>query len=260
MLRKFTKFAKIAKLFFCAALYNTHMNKHSYVQYDVETSGMQLAKDEAIQVRGGLAKRVYGLVATQLLVTLGWVAGVSMHPPLQHFVVTQPSLQLAFAVSGLLILCPLSIYKHKHPHNLLLLAAFTVCQTYQLGVVAAALVQASETRLLLNGFAITAGIFLSASLYVHWTKRDLTWLEGGLGMGLFVLAFVAIAALWSTDNTLHIVLAASGVSIFAGYILYDTSLMVHRMTPDDAVEAAVQLYLDILNLFLCVLQMLQSSE
>lgn len=167
---------------------------------------------------------------------------------------------VVFAVSGLLILCPLSAYKHKHPHNLMLLTAFTVCQSYPLGVVAAVVVRASETWLLLSSFAITAGILLSTSLYVHLTNRDLTWLEGGLGVSVFVLAFATVAALWSAVNTLHIVIAASGVSIFAGYVLYDMSLMIHHMTPDDAAEATVQLYLDILNLFLCTLELLQTIE
>ena len=47
--------------------------------------------------------------------------------------------------------------------------------------------------------------------------------------------------------------------IFSGYVLYDTSTMLLHMTPDDAIVAVIQLYLDVVNLFLCVLQVLDTS-
>ena len=50
---------------------------------------------------------------------------------------------------------------------------------------------------------------------------------------------------------------------FVGYILYDTSLMLHYMGTDDYVLAAVSLYLDLINLFIYlmdVLRMLQGGD
>ena len=39
---------------------------------------------------------------------------------------------------------------------------------------------------------------------------------------------------------------------FCGYILYDTSNLIHKYGVDDYVPAALELYLDVLNLFLKV--------
>ena len=41
-----------------------------------------------------------------------------------------------------------------------------------------------------------------------------------------------------------------GVLLFSGYICYDTYMIATRMGPGDEVIAALELYLDIINLFL----------
>lgn len=51
-----------------------------------------------------------------------------------------------------------------------------------------------------------------------------------------------------------------GALIFIGYILYDTSNLIHVHGPDDYIVATVMLYLDIVNLFLYLLQLLQSLQ
>ena len=51
-----------------------------------------------------------------------------------------------------------------------------------------------------------------------------------------------------------------GSLIFSGYILYDTSMIMHCYGPDDYVMAAIQLYLDIINLFLYLLELLRMLQ
>jgi len=50
--------------------------------------------------------------------------------------------------------------------------------------------------------------------------------------------------------------SAGGALIFCGYIVFDTWRILHQIQPDDYVEAAIQLYLDIVNLFLHILEIL----
>jgi len=47
-----------------------------------------------------------------------------------------------------------------------------------------------------------------------------------------------------------------GVLVFTGYILYDTSMIIHRFGPDDYIIASVELYIDLINLFLFILSLL----
>jgi len=51
-----------------------------------------------------------------------------------------------------------------------------------------------------------------------------------------------------------------GVGAAAGYILYDTSQIMHHLGPDDYVEGAISLYLDLINLFLYLLEFLRTLQ
>jgi FtsH-binding integral membrane protein len=52
-------------------------------------------------------------------------------------------------------------------------------------------------------------------------------------------------------------LAVGGAGIFSIYIVYDTNELILRHSVDEYVWASVGLYLDIINLFLKLLQILQ---
>jgi len=48
--------------------------------------------------------------------------------------------------------------------------------------------------------------------------------------------------------------------IFCGYIIYDTDNVIKRYTYDEYIWAAVSLYLDVINLFLSLLQLLRAAD
>lgn len=48
--------------------------------------------------------------------------------------------------------------------------------------------------------------------------------------------------------------------IFSAYLVYDTDQLIKRYTYDQFILASVALYLDILNLFISILQILNSSR
>ena len=58
----------------------------------------------------------------------------------------------------------------------------------------------------------------------------------------------------------HMVFVIFGVALFVGFILYDTNRVMKIYGPDDAIMASIELYLDILNLFLYILEMLSSMQ
>merc|ERR1712166_1706923 len=56
------------------------------------------------------------------------------------------------------------------------------------------------------------------------------------------------------------VFSLMGALLFSGYILYDTSVIMLHMGPDDYIMASVSLYLDIINLFLYLLEILRFMQ
>merc|ERR1719271_1329377 len=110
----------------------------------------------------------------------------------------------------------------------------------------------------LQALVLTAAVFISLTSYVLVTKKDFSFLGGALFAGLIILI------VWSLLNAFfdfglggRMVFSLAGALVFVGYILYDTSLLMHHLGPDDYIIAAVTLYLDIINLFLYLLEILR---
>jgi len=57
---------------------------------------------------------------------------------------------------------------------------------------------------------------------------------------------------------LYMLYMYAGPLIFAGFVLYDTSQIMNRLAPGDEVNGAISLYLDLINLFLYILEILSS--
>ena len=106
---------------------------------------------------------------------------------------------------------------------------------------------------------MTFMMFCSLTVFVLWTRQDLAWLQAWLCVGLLTLIGFSLMQWFVWSPWLQVLLAWSGTVVFSGFVLYDTSLLVHRFGPDEAIDACLILYLDALNLFLSLLGMLQSS-
>jgi hypothetical protein len=62
------------------------------------------------------------------------------------------------------------------------------------------------------------------------------------------------------SSGLQIAYASLIAVVFCGYIIFDTHQILHRCSPEEYVLASVDLYLDLLNLFLAILRILNSSR
>lgn len=112
-------------------------------------------------------------------------------------------------------------------------------------------------------FFITATTFAFMSVYGYVTKRDLTGIGNILIMGLFCLILASVVNLFIRNNTADLVLSWIGVVIFVGLTAYDTqkiknlNVLGNAGTDDDkkeAIDGALTLYLDFVNLFLELLR------
>lgn len=57
---------------------------------------------------------------------------------------------------------------------------------------------------------------------------------------------------------MELVFAAGGALLFCGFIVYDTHLVMHKLSPEEYILASINLYLDIINLFLHLLRLLEA--
>merc|ERR1712110_948995 len=219
--------------------------------------------DCLIDVRVGFIRKVYGILSIQMVLSVA-VAVLFMFEPSTHkFVLSSPGLyQLAmFAPLGFLV--ALICNKNSYPLNMYLLSAFTMCEAYAVGVICAIYQEQGAGAVVLQAFILTAAIFTSLTAYTFISKKDFTFMGASLGSALWVLI------IWSVINWIfpsvfggfgHQIFALCGAILFSLYILYDTSMIMRKLGPDDYIMAAVDLYLDIINLFLFILQLLGEGD
>lgn len=242
------------------------MSKYSTLLGDVESGidnrdySFEFAEQ---QVRLGFIRKVFGLLTLQLAITVAVSAVFILSPAANLYVRHNPwTFWVAFGVSLSLILglsCS-ETARRRHPYNLIMLFTFTVCEAFLIGTVTAMY----DTDVVLLAAAITTGVTLALSLYAMQTKYDFTT-SGGVLMGvLMALIFASILSLFWHTKVLNIVISAVGAILFSCYLVFDIQLMMgghkYQISTDEYVFGALQLYLDVINLFLYILQLLNSSR
>lgn len=113
-------------------------------------------------------------------------------------------------------------------------------------------------------FFITAGTFAATSLYGYTTKKDLSGWGSFLFMGLIGLIIAMVVNIFLASTMLQFVISAVGVLVFTGLTAYDTQRIKEVYLEADgaetatkkAVMGALQLYLDFINLFIMLMNLL----
>ena len=148
------------------------------------------------------------------------------------------------------------------PYDYIILTIFTICQSYILG---AACIQYSQKAIIMAGSA-TVAITLALTLFAFQTKIDCTGAGGFLCSALTGLIVIQIINIFVKSSQMQMVTASIGVLLFSAYLVYDTQLVVggthhkYQFGIDEHVFATINLYLDIVNLFIYLLQLFGSGD
>uniref|UniRef100_A0A7S4SZJ9 Uncharacterized protein n=1 Tax=Alexandrium monilatum TaxID=311494 RepID=A0A7S4SZJ9_9DINO len=221
------------------------------------------------EVRNGFVRKVYSLLSVQLMVTFGialymntqltplWVA---KHLGI-YYMASFGTLAMMLGVS-----CCCADALRNFPFNYAFLAALTIGMSITVGF--ATVLYTTDSVLLALG--TTAGVFLVLTAYACLTTTDFTGIGPYLFAGLIALmmfGFVISIFSWLTGTPMvgsmvHKLYAGCGVLLFVFYIIYDTQLIVggehkkQQFAVDDYVFATIELYLDVINLFVFLLELM----
>lgn len=116
-------------------------------------------------------------------------------------------------------------------------------------------------------FFISAATFGTASLYGYTTKKDLTTFGSFLIMGALGLVIAGVVNIFLQSSVLTFAISCLAVLIFTGLTAYDTQQL--KTTYDElygeerekmGVFGALQLYLDFINIFISLLQLIGEKK
>jgi len=142
-----------------------------------------------------------------------------------------------------------------------LLYALSVMEGLVMGPLLGAIARGYPLGATIIGEAAGLSALLVAGLgtYVWISNKDFGGIGRFLFFGLIGLIVVGVVGMFVHFSPgVHLLYAVVGAALFVGFTLYDFSNIKRRYGPNDYVIATVALYLDFLNLFWFLLQILLS--
>lgn len=205
---------------------------------------------------------VYAWMASGLAMTAVVAWWVSTQPQVMRRIFTGPALLILFLVEiGLVITISAAINKISAGVATALFMLYAAINGLTLSVIFLIYTQAS----LVSTFAVCAATFAVMSIYGMVTKTDLSRLGAILFMALIGLVIATVVSMFWANSTFYWIITYAGVLIFVGLTAYDTQKlkMIASATSGDprmaarlAINGALRLYLDFINLFLFMLRIM----
>lgn len=115
---------------------------------------------------------------------------------------------------------------------------------------------ANGAMLIAQAAGLTAFALFASAAYVMVTKKDFSFLGNMLYVSVIVLILASLISVFFQMPLLNLIISCIGVIIFTGFLLYDVSRVVNG-GEDNYVMATLSIYLDILNIFQFMLNILR---
>lgn len=237
--------------------------RHGFIRKGASTDPRHSSSSCALTLARGVAHviAVYGLLSMQLGVTLATTLLFIYNSSVKNFVFEHPGLLYSAYALMLVVIIALACcgnVRRQYPTNYILLATFTIATSYLVGTISATY----ETETVLLALVMTMGVTIGLTVYAFQTKRDFTMMGGFLFSLLFIFIIWGFLQIWYRGPIANTLYAGVGAIIFSLYIVYDTQLIIggkhkkYQLSPDEYVFAALNIYLDVINLFLYILALL----
>uniref|UniRef100_H3AEG5 Glutamate ionotropic receptor NMDA type subunit associated protein 1 n=1 Tax=Latimeria chalumnae TaxID=7897 RepID=H3AEG5_LATCH len=210
-------------------------------------------------IRQAFIRKVVFLVLTvQLSVTFGFVAIFTFVDDAKLYVRRHPwTYYVSYAVFFvcLIVLTCCGNFRRQHPWNLVALSVLTLSLSYMVGMIASFY----NTDTVIIAVGITAVVCFSVVLFSLQTKYDFTSCYGVLIVCLVVLLIFSFLCIFFRNNILHIVYSSLGALLFTCFLAVDTQMILGNkelaISPEEYIFAALNLYTDIINIFLFILSL-----
>ena len=241
----------------------------------IRTTGVAGAR--AAQIDEGLRahmNKVYGTMSVGMLITfaVAWAVGTSpgllavfrdpatLQPNILGWIVMFAPLIMVFAFSA-------AINKLSAAGAQLFFYAFAAVMGLSLSWIFVAFTGFSIAQV----FLVTSIAFAGLSLWGYTTKKDISGWGAFLIMGVIGLIVASIINIFLGSPAIMFAISILGVLIFAGLTAYDTQSIKNEYVQHAAhadsewlaksgIMGALRLYLDFINMFMFLLQLLGNRE
>ncbi|UFH59313.1 Bax inhibitor-1/YccA family protein [Sulfurovum mangrovi] len=196
-------------------------------------------------------KQTYQLLAASMIAA---AVGAYLTMPYAHVVMQYKWFIFGFELFMLFI--GLGMTRNKPGLNLAALFVFTFTTGVSLVPLLAALIGAGNGAVIGNAFLMTSVLFGALSLFAINSKSDYSSWGKPLFITLIVIIIGSLVNYFLLQSPMmHIIITAGILLLFSFFTIYDTQNIANGAY-DSPVDAALSLYLDFLNMFTAILQLL----
>lgn len=114
--------------------------------------------------------------------------------------------------------------------------------------------------IILQALSITTLVFGLLSGYVYFTNKDFRSIGTFLTVALLGLIIASLVNIFLKQPLINLIIDVAVLLVFLGFVLYDMSRILRDYTEEHATDAVLALYLDFLNIFIRILQLLVESR
>jgi len=196
-------------------------------------------------------KQTYQLLAASMIAA---AAGAYVTMPYAETVMQYRWFIFGFELFMLFV--GLGMTRNKPGLNLAALFVFTFVTGISLVPLLASLIGAGNGAVIGNAFLMTAVLFGSLSLFAINSKSDYSNWGKPLFITLIVVVIASLVNMFILQSPMmHVIITAGILLLFSFFTIYDTQNIANGAY-DSPVDAALSLYLDFLNMFTALLQLL----
>ena len=211
----------------------------------------------AVPVRTGveratLVRRTYLLVLASVLVTMFGVSFSMSTPPVLNWAARHPIITM---IGMFLPLVGALKFRTVFPTNIGLVFLFTFVEGIFISPFIYLLGQ-TQPGVVGQAALLTGTTFGVLTLYAFVSRKDFSAWGGFFIVGLWVLIGTSLLNMFFQNATASLWIAGATVFVFGGLLIFDTWRLRNVYGPEDYVQAAVAIYLDLLNMFLAILSLL----
>ena len=202
--------------------------------------------------------RVYNHMFSAVVISGLVAAGVASSPALLSFFFTGA---MQYVTIFLPLVAILAFSFAQENFNKTQLQLFLMAFAGLMGLSLSAMFAVFTLGSVVSAFMGSAVLFGTMSVYGYFTKRDLSSIGQFMFIGLIAIVIASIINIFIGSSVMTMVISALAIIIFLGLTAYDTQQIREMVTYDsdtgrEEVLGALTLYMDFINLFVNLLQLI----
>ena len=215
------------------------------------------------RLRKKFVRKTLFTFSLSLFTTLGFCIGFKNIPTIDTFIKSELgealyilSVSTTFFTMFVCLCCEDLL--RKSPSKYIIYSLFVLAVSYSLGITSLYI----RSDILYISIIITTGTTTSLILYSFIATRDFTEYYTYLVAIFMCLIFIGIVNIFFNNTIIQIVISGGGALFFACFIVFDMQMILgqkhikYKYSIDDFILAAMSLYLDVINMFLYIIQFL----